>query len=67
MADAPPAAKPRLKATTARLMLAREMWARDVDAFDYSGWDDDELPTVVYEKWIARADSLIREAMARGD
>lgn len=57
------ARKPRLSARVARLVLARELWANAHGVGDYSAWDDDCLPTAVYERYIERADVLIRDEM----
>ena len=66
-AEPPPVPRrPRLRAIPARLMLAREMWARDHQC-DYDAWDDDSLLSSVYERYIEKADLMVREAMARDD
>ena len=57
--------KRRLSALTARLVLAREMWARD-NQTDYWAWDEDTLLSGTYERYVEKADALIREEMARG-
>lgn len=59
--------RPRLSARVARLLLAREMWMRANGVYDGSEWDNDALLSTVYEKYIARADEAIRDAMARGE
>ena len=60
------ATKRRLSARTARYCLAREMWMRANDLDHADAWDDDMLPTSMYERFIEMADVTIRKEMVRG-
>ncbi len=56
----------RLRVRAAKLMLAREMWARDHGTYDYTEWDQDHLLTDTYLRYFKKADDAIRFAMEQG-